>query len=972
MAVTGYLGEGNPIVLENAAEEATLQRLVDLFENKFADNSGVKKQEAQAIKEATKQTKSYQDIVNSTTRGMERYEIAQKSLGERINSAGDKISAASSSLESSFKRLDADGAGLGSALTSVSGPASSSIKKMGTAGAIAGASLNALSFVVGAALGAFDNTVKSFYQLTQSGATFGGDLIRMRTAAGEGAMTLSQFTTAVAKNSRGLSQFGGGTTEGAMALSAVTKSARQNQRELTRLGISYKDTPEFLAGFMSDLSASGFSLRDFGGDFSRVAKVAVGYRKSLQELSEITGKSVEEQEAARKQLETDAAFQAILADMAPEQAASMKALMESMSPLEQEMIKQKMTLGTLVGETAIAGSQFAGVTGRVDDVVGALQRGETDLNAVYARSSTQRAGQLDQDAATAREYAKMSAYTSNLLTKVGAENAIALSKQAEQNAAAAGNLEEVRKQQNVQKELTDAITRREAAMGKINQAFERLGTALVDSGIIGVIVGGMEILADTISGLSNLLGNNLISALVVGITGLFAMGAAKAAITSGIGLITEKFNSSISKMFSAGPAGTGAGAMGKMSQVTPSNAGKGFGTALGNIGKGLGKGIAGVLKGLAAGLSAFARPQILLGAAILAGAILIIGAAIAGAAWIMGKALPTFIEGFMGFTEIDGDALGKTAKGMLLMSLALAAFGAGTAVAGLGSLVGGIAGGLGKLFGAEDPMDKLVRFASYDIDVDRVKGNATAMVAYSKAMAAAGGANATQGLGALVSGITGGISRLFGGDSTTDMMEKLKKFASYDIDPSRVENNARAMVAYSKAMAAFGSAQAAEGLGSLVSGIAKGIASLFGGGTDPIEEVERFSQARIDADSLKTKAEAISDMMNVFARVGTLADTDFAYIDNMTDAIYKLADAVDDLNTRKIEALAEFTSANAGVTAGGGATTVAGAAQGVAGSTTVLEDLTRQNGILMQKLIEVQTRQGSEQTDYLRKISNDF
>ena len=57
MAVVGDLG-GNPIVLENAAEEATLQRLVDLFEGKFADNSGVKKKEAEAIKAATTQTKS--------------------------------------------------------------------------------------------------------------------------------------------------------------------------------------------------------------------------------------------------------------------------------------------------------------------------------------------------------------------------------------------------------------------------------------------------------------------------------------------------------------------------------------------------------------------------------------------------------------------------------------------------------------------------------------------------------------------------------------------------------------------------------------------------------------------------------------------------------------------------------------------------------------------------------------------------
>ena len=58
-----------------------------------------------------------------------------------------------------------------------------------------------------------------------------------------------------------------------------------------RLGVSYRDTPEFLGQFVGDLSNAGFSLKSFGGDFNRVAKTAVTYRKDLQALSEITGKT---------------------------------------------------------------------------------------------------------------------------------------------------------------------------------------------------------------------------------------------------------------------------------------------------------------------------------------------------------------------------------------------------------------------------------------------------------------------------------------------------------------------------------------------------------------------------------------------------------------------------------------------------------------------------------------------------------
>ena len=65
MAVTGDLG-GNPIILENAAEEATLERLVELFEGKFANNSGIKKDEAKATKDSTKATINYMDAVEKT------------------------------------------------------------------------------------------------------------------------------------------------------------------------------------------------------------------------------------------------------------------------------------------------------------------------------------------------------------------------------------------------------------------------------------------------------------------------------------------------------------------------------------------------------------------------------------------------------------------------------------------------------------------------------------------------------------------------------------------------------------------------------------------------------------------------------------------------------------------------------------------------------------------------------------------
>ena len=666
MAVVGDLG-GNPITLENAAEEATLQRLVDLFEGKFADNSGVKKKEAEAIKAATKETKSYQDIVDSTSRGMEKYEVKLTTFGERLSKTTDALKNAGASLTTSFKQLGEGGENMGGALGSLTGPVAGKLNALGVAGKIAGGALTGFSFVAGLAMGAFDKSVKTFQQLTMAGATFGGDMIAMRIAAGNAGVTVDNFANAVSKNVSGLAEFGGTATQGAMILSNVTKAGKASSNELFRLGIAAKDQPEFFAQFIADLSTSGRSLNTFGGDFTRIAAVAVKYRKDLQALQEITGQSREEQEAALKAQKQDAAFQAILADMDAETAKSMEALMAKMSPLEQSMFKQAMTIGSFTGETAAAASQMPGVAGRVMDVVNALKNGESDMAGAYAASSSQRAQQLAEDAATAREYAKMSAYTTNTMTKMGVENAIGLTKQQERNAEMEKNLATVRAQQATEQDMANTAAKRATTMQNLQVAFETLGNKLIDSGIVEKLVEGLKFVADNVDGIAKFLSEQSTTTLIAGgLTALFAGPAVLAAMNAGVGKVMSgigtKLGGGITNMF--GMAGGGGG--------------------------GAGKAGGGMLAGLAKGMAAFGAGsvKILLGAATIAGVITAIGAGIAAAAWLTGAALPTLTNGLKGIEELDGDRLVSAAKGLAAVSAAMAAMGAGSAVGAVGNAVG--------------------------------------------------------------------------------------------------------------------------------------------------------------------------------------------------------------------------------------------------------------------------------------------
>jgi hypothetical protein len=263
----------------------------------------------------------------------------------------------------------------------------------------------------------------------------------------------------------------------------------------------------------------------------------------------------------------------------------------------------------------------------------------------------------------------------------------------------------------------------------------------------------------------------------------------------------------------------------------------------------------------------------LIGAGILSASIVVIGGAVAGATWMLGAALPTFAEGMKSFEEIDGDALIKTGLGIGAIGVALAAFGAGSAVEGIGAFVDGIVGGIGRLFGADDPMEKLKAFAEYDIDAEKVRSNALALTAMSGALAAAGGASAVEGIGAFIDGIVGGLGRLFG---ATDPMQKLKDFANYDIDVGKVMQNSNALRSFATALSGFGDVKmgeldlpyrftnnlttllktkgTGEGLAVVTSNL-KEIAGIVG-----IEDRLTAINSSFDFDNVKNYASAISDL----------------------------------------------------------------------------------------------------------------
>jgi hypothetical protein len=213
---------------------------------------------------------------------------------------------------------------------------------------------------------------------------------------------------------------------------------------------------------------------------------------------------------------------------------------------------------------------------------------------------------------------------------------------------------------------------------------------------------------------------------------------------------------------------------------------KSLGGGLAGLGKGIGSGIQGLLTGIARGVMAFGNPKVLLGAAamtLLGGAVFVMGNALqqfedldwetigkgmvavagfgaigallgvvaaplalgsaalgllGGALWVIGKAMTAIGEGFEAMTSglerlaaLDGDNLLSVAAGVGALGLAMAAFGAGQAVAGIGQLVGNL-----LTIGSDSPVEQLLKIGDRGEGIqkaaDGMEKLGTAMGAFSK------------------------------------------------------------------------------------------------------------------------------------------------------------------------------------------------------------------------------------------------
>jgi len=295
--VFGRIGN-EEVELNNAATEATLRALLQ-------SSLSANKQTIESISKIATKAGLDPETVQKTNVNISRLGAASFTLG----AAYGGLTNATESLRRGFSGVD----DVLTELTSGSAEASRVLSIMGKIGGPLGLVLDGM-----ARLAAFqENTLSAYQSMTNAGVNFGGSLTQLRLAASQSYLTLNEFTALMRANGPAFAMMGDNANQGAVAFSKVTKTLISSELgdNLRALGYTFNDLNQ---GALNYITATGGRTRAELTSAAGMAALTAGtaaYLEQVDRLTQITGKSREEQEAELKRLSMQAAWENYIAKL---------------------------------------------------------------------------------------------------------------------------------------------------------------------------------------------------------------------------------------------------------------------------------------------------------------------------------------------------------------------------------------------------------------------------------------------------------------------------------------------------------------------------------------------------------------------------------------------------------------------------------------------------------------------------------
>lgn len=665
--VTGLIGN-EQVELNNAATEATLRLLLQAT---LATTKEQKDNLAKMIKQSGLDPTVVQEVNDNLT----DLTVDSQALNKEVKQLKSAIWDARTNFVNSFTQFTEK-------FSSGTATASDLLGEFAKLSPVLG------PFVAGLqAVAKFQETSLAAYrQMTTAGVNFGGSLTDLRLAASNSYMTLDGFTKLMTNNSETLARMGGSVNDGAVAFAKLNQSLIKSEfgDRLLALGYTFDQINE---GTASYLTMSGARTKKEMENTDALIQGATTYMQQLDGLAKITGQSREQQEKQLKEQAQNAAFQAKLATMSEKDrekalAGMANALAIGGKGAADAFQSKIMGVPPLTKEAQL----FTATMSEANDAVmksadAAMDSGKTmkDMNQLFVQGAT--GLQRDMSKFSIEQRAAMIAAggpLADLMQKAG------MTAQAFESLTEQEKLALLEKKMNESKQAESAA-QLEKDMKELAQSLMNLASIVLPPLMtaLNVVVGGIIKLSNYLGGIPA-----VILALVVALkTYTAAVVPLKDRLSQVLGLGGGGGRTTVPR--GAPPA-----------PPTPP-------------GGGAGGGLSAFIKGIGSGLAAIGAkaPLVIAGAAAVGAAIALIGAGIAGATWIMGKALPTLAEGMKSFAELPGENLIKVGAGVAALGAGLAIFGAGSPLAAAGTIVGSLVEGVGKLFGAKTPVDKIREYA---------------------------------------------------------------------------------------------------------------------------------------------------------------------------------------------------------------------------------------------------------------------
>lgn len=752
--VTGELG-GQPILLENAATESTLQLLLQAT----LANSSNKSKAAQIQKlyeEAlTKSTKSKYDEIKA----LEEEEKLREDLNRLLDKETARRKAVVEDLQTSMKRV----AAFAGAMFSTAAP-----KITDFTNALEGIPI--LGPLFAAAGKIIQDNVEAVRKVSSTGADLGGSLMSIRSNAARAGVALDDYVDIVTRNSQAFARLSGNVATGTRVFNDISGVVqRKFGGQLAALGFSMAEISENIAGYIDIQSQLGHAQKM---SQTELINGAAAYNFELDQMAKATGIERKALQDKIKQAAEDKRIRALQIDIGRQGGNVAKAfgmLKEKLGPMADGLFDIMLNEGNAMTGMGKSLTQYSSSAVDVmmqfkrDGDISKLMRGLGQVGAELEQSGEGFGGTLGLFTNVLSHKGNQMLDAFGFIPELkslaqGLEPAAEQQRQIiEKNGRAAMGLDRMILNirnlfVNIMAPLVNYFEKHFASimglLGKYATQFVNWITGLLDmlqdtgsfkpvltQAVRDIMNNAAPILAEALKGLFlnplvigalvTTIGTMMFVAGAAGAVGRGVAGAGGALAERAIGGLTGSRRTTVPDVPDTKP-GFMKTAEDKIRDRQSAKDAGGKGNKGGSkIADGVSGVTGGLLEGMANGLAAFGAkaPLILLGATTFSAATAIIiagvGAGLAAASYLIGSSLPKLTEGMKSLESLDGNALQSAGLGIAAVAGGLAVFAVGGAAASASSVFSSFIDGLGGLFGAKSPLEKLKAFAAAGDDLGR-------------------------------------------------------------------------------------------------------------------------------------------------------------------------------------------------------------------------------------------------------------